>query len=170
MPAGAGQTAHLVDAVQTDASINPGNSGGALVDCSGALIGVNTAIATVPNESGQAGGGSVGLGFAIPVDLALRIADQLIATGSANHPDLGLVAQEIPPGQSVSGLFVTAVSPGGPAARAGLRPADVIISIDGRAAVSTEQLTIATLTRVPGDSVPLSYRRGGDTVEVNVVL
>lgn len=80
------------------------------------------------------------------------------------------MAQEIPPGQAVSGLFVTAVSPGGPAARAGLQPADVIVSIDGRATTSTEQLTIATQTRVPGDSVPLTYRRGSDTVEVDVIL
>lgn len=170
VPADNGQTAHLVDAVQTDASINPGNSGGALVDCSGALVGINTAIATVPNESGQAGGGSVGLGFAIPVDLALRIADQLIATGSANHPDLGLQAQEIPPGLDVSGLYVTAVASDGPAAAAGIEVGDVITSIDGRAATSAEQLTIATLTRVAGDTLPITYLRAGTSTEVELRL
>jgi putative serine protease PepD len=170
VPADNDQTAHLVDAVQTDASINPGNSGGALVDCSGALVGVNTAIATVPNEAGQAGGGSVGLGFAIPVDLAVRIGDQLIETGSANHPDLGLQAQEIPPGLDVTGLFVTAVAEGGPAAAAGIEVGDVITSIDGRAATSTEQLTIATLTRVPGDTLPVTYVRSGTSVDVELTL
>src|SRR5262249_8726718 len=77
VPADAGQTAHLVDAIQTDAAINPGNSGGALVDCAGRMIGMNSAIATVPNEQGVSGGGSVGLGFAIPIDLAIPLADQI---------------------------------------------------------------------------------------------
>ncbi|GIM93102.1 S1C family serine protease [Paractinoplanes toevensis] len=81
VPADGGQTAVLPGAVQTDAAINPGNSGGPLVDCDGRLIGVNTAIATVPNEAGQGGGGSVGIGFAIPVDEAMVVADQLINRG-----------------------------------------------------------------------------------------
>ncbi|GIF25862.1 hypothetical protein Ate02nite_85920 [Paractinoplanes tereljensis] len=81
VPADGGQTAVLPGAVQTDAAINPGNSGGPLVDCDGRLIGVNTAIATVPNADGQAGGGSVGIGFAIPVDAATVVADQLISQG-----------------------------------------------------------------------------------------
>jgi putative serine protease PepD len=81
VPADGGQTAVLPGAVQTDAAINPGNSGGPLVDCDGRLIGVNTAIATVPNEAGLGGGGSVGIGFAIPVDEAMVVADQLINRG-----------------------------------------------------------------------------------------
>jgi putative serine protease PepD len=83
-------TALLAGAIQTDAAINPGNSGGALVDCSTRLIGVPTAGATVPDAQGNAGGGSIGIGFAIPVDSALRIADQLISRGSISHAYLGL--------------------------------------------------------------------------------
>jgi putative serine protease PepD len=78
VPGEASQTALLIDAVQTDAAINPGNSGGALVDCSGDLIGVPTAGATVPSPSGEASGGSIGLGFAIPVNLAIKVADEII--------------------------------------------------------------------------------------------
>ncbi len=80
VPGDEGQPAHLVGAIQTDASINPGNSGGALVDCRGRMVGMHSAIATVPNAQGVAGGGSVGLGFAIPTDLALPLAKQIIAT------------------------------------------------------------------------------------------
>jgi putative serine protease PepD len=80
----------LAAAVQTDAAINPGNSGGALVDCSARLIGVPTAGASVPDEQGNASGGSIGIGFAIPVDSAMRIAEQLIRTGSVSHAYLGL--------------------------------------------------------------------------------
>jgi putative serine protease PepD len=87
-------TAHLLDAIQTDATINPGNSGGPLVDCSGALVGINSAISTVPNAVGLAGGGSVGVGFAIPVDVALPIAGELITPGGALHPALGLTDQD----------------------------------------------------------------------------
>jgi putative serine protease PepD len=87
------RSALLVSAVQTDASINPGNSGGALVNCEGQLIGVPTAGATVPNS----GGGSIGLGFAIPVDLAKSVADEIIATGRVTHAFFGLQTAPIPP-------------------------------------------------------------------------
>jgi len=164
--------AHLVDAIQTDAAINPGNSGGPLVDCDGALVGVNTAIATVPNSQGVSGGGSVGLGFAIPVGVAEPIAEQLITTGSANHPVFGVRAQPLPAsGDATSpGLFVTEVVPGGPAAQAGLRAGDVIIEIAGEPARSTDQLVIATLTRAAGDQVTLTYERDGSSHDVDVTL
>jgi len=121
------RSALLVSAVQTDASINPGNSGGALVNCEGQLVGVPTAGATVPNS----GGGSIGLGFAIPVDLAKTIADEIIATGRVTHAFFGLQTVPIPPAAAKQaglpeGLYVQAVTPGGPAATAGLRPDDVI--------------------------------------------
>ena len=175
VPADAGQTAHLIDAIQTDASINPGNSGGPLVDCGGALVGVNTAIATVPNSAGQSGGGSVGLGFAIPVDFAVPVADQLIASGRVSHPTLGLQAQAVP-SQAASaaglptGLFVTEVDSGGPAEQAGIRARDIVTAINGQAATSADQLVLATLTHQAGDSVPMTYWRDGKSTTVDVVL
>ena len=175
VPAGGGQTAHLIDAIQTDAAINPGNSGGPLVDCAGALVGINTAIATVPNSAGQTGGGSVGLGFAIPVDFARPLAEQLVAHGQVNHPTFGLQAQAIPataPSSAglPSGLFVTEVDAGGPADKAGIRERDIITEVDGHAANSADQLEIATLTRRAGDRVPITYWRDGRVSSVDVIL
>jgi putative serine protease PepD len=127
VPSENGQAAHLVGAIQTDASINPGNSGGALLDCQARLVGINTAGATL----GNTGGGSIGLGFAIPVDLASGIADELIADGKVTRPGFGMQVQAIPQELAQAtgrpaGLFVQAVTAGGPAAQAGLRPGDVI--------------------------------------------
>ena len=174
VPAGNGVTAHLIDAIQTDAAINPGNSGGALVNCAGDLVGVNSAIATVPNAAGHSGGGSVGLGFAIPVDLAEPLAEQLIANGHANHPSFGLQAQTIPnvsgEGAASSGLFVTAVDPGGPAERAGIRVGDVITMIDGQPAAGVADLEKAALTRQAGDTVPITYTRDGQSTTTDVTL
>jgi putative serine protease PepD len=175
VPAGNGQTAHLINAIQTDAAINPGNSGGALVDCSGHLVGVNTAIATVPNAAGESGGGSVGLGFAIPVDLAKPLADQLIDHGVPNHPTFGLQAYPIDsnasaPGGARSGLYVSGVDTGGPAAQAGLRVGDVITHVDGEAATSVDQLTVLTLKRDPGDRIEITYLRGGASKTTKVTL
>jgi putative serine protease PepD len=175
VPAPEGGTAHLIDALQTDAAINPGNSGGPLVDCDGALVGVNTAIATVPNSAGVGGGGSVGLGFAIPADLAVPISDQLIATGRANHPTLGLQAQPLPwftdpqSGQQ-TGVVITEVDAGGPAEAAGLRVGDVITAVDGQPTRSVDPLTISTLTRNPGDSIEIAYLREGRPGTAQVVL
>jgi putative serine protease PepD len=165
----------LVSAVQTDASINPGNSGGALVDCEGKLVGVPTAGATVPSPSGEAGGGSIGLGFAIPVDLAKSIADEIIATGRVTHAFFGVQTTPIPPAAAAQagvpeGLFVQAVSSGGPAATAGLRPDDVITSIDGKPATSNIQLEELTLTKKPGDTVSIGYDRAGHSAKATVTL
>jgi putative serine protease PepD len=171
VPAGDGQVAHLVDAIQTDASINPGNSGGPLVDCAGELIGVNTAIITVPNEAGVGGGGSVGLGFAIPVDLAGPLADQMIRTGSANHPTFGLQALPIAAEEGgASGLFVTVVDPGGPADAAGIQIGDVITEVDGQPATSVALLEKATITRSAGDTVPVTFVRDGRSSTAEVTL
>ena len=165
------RSALLVSAVQTDASINPGNSGGALVNCEGQLVGVPTAGAGAPNS----GGGSIGLGFAIPVDLAKRIADEIIATGHVTHAFFGLSTLPIPPAAAEQaglpeGLFVQAVTPGGPAAAAGLRTGDVITKIDGEPATSNIQLQELTLTKKPGDTVPIDYTRDGQSATVTVTL
>jgi putative serine protease PepD len=171
VPAGDGVTAHLLDAVQTDASINPGNSGGALVDCAGELIGVNTAIATVPNAAGHSGGGSVGLGFAIPVDLAEPLAGQLISTGHVNHPTFGLQAQPIPQVEGApAGLFVTVVDPGGPAESAGIQAGDVISEVGGQPATTVAVLEKAALTRQAGDTIEITYVRDGKPTTTSVTL
>ena len=165
------RNALLVSAVQTDASINPGNSGGALVNCEGQLVGMPTAGATVPNS----GGGSIGLGFAIPVDLAKRVADEIIATGRVTHAFFGLQTAPIPPAAAEQaglpeGLFVQAVTTGGPAATAGLRPEDVITKIDGEPATSNVQLQELTLTMKPGDTVSIEYTRDGQSATTTVTL
>jgi putative serine protease PepD len=168
-------TALLIDAVQTDAAINPGNSGGALVDCSGHLIGVPTAGATVPSPSGQSSGGSIGLGFAIPVNLATKVADEIIATGSVTHAFIGVQTEPLSAtatggsGQA-QGLFVSTVVPGSPAEAAGLRTGDVITSIDGKEALSTDQLVAVTLTKRAGDRVKIGYERDGNSSTVTVTL
>lgn len=175
VPADNGQTALLPGAIQTDASINPGNSGGPLVDCRGDLVGINTAIATVPNAAGQSGGGSVGIGFAIPVDLATVVADQLIATGRFTVPYLGVSAVPIPSTAASrfgvnGGLYVQVVSAGGPAAAAGLRPGDVITHIDGHATTRPDSLFTATLTKKAGDQVSVDYVRDGKEATTTVTL
>ena len=168
IPADTGRVAHLLDAIQTDAAINPGNSGGPLVNCDGAQVGVNAAISTVPNSEGVGGGGSVGLGFSIPMSIADPIAEQLIESGRVDHPVLGLAARTVAEGPT--GLQVTAVAPGGPAAAAGLRVGDVITEIDGQAADNTEQLVLVSLRHKAGDAVPVTYLRDGDSRTTELTL
>jgi putative serine protease PepD len=165
------RSALLVSALQTDAAINPGNSGGALVNCAGDLVGVPTAGAAVPNSAG----GSIGLGFAIPVDLAKSIADEIIDTGRVTHAFFGLQTAPIPPAAAAQaglpeGLYVQAVTPGGPAALAGLRTEDVITKIDGEPATSNIQLQELTLTKSPGDTVSVDYTRNGQSATTTVTL
>jgi putative serine protease PepD len=174
VPAEASQSALLIDSVQTDAAINPGNSGGALVDCSGDLVGIPTAGATVPSPSGEAGGGSIGLGFAIPVNLALKVADEIIATGTVTHAFIGIQAEPLSATATRQtgrqGLRVAAIVAGGPAERAGLRVGDIISSIDGQEAVSTDQLVAVTLTKRAGDQVEIGYERNGSSGTARITL
>ena len=162
VPSENGSEAHLVGAIQTEASINPGNSGGALVDCHAHLVGINTAGAALANS----GGGSIGLGFAIPSDLAQGIANELIDTGKVSRPGFGMQVQAVPrelaqaTGGS-AGLFVETVTAGGPAGKAGLRPGDVIVEADGEPASSVDVLILKTLKLRPGDTVRLKYERQG---------
>ena len=173
VPAGTGETAHLVGAIQTDAAINPGNSGGALVNCAGELVGVNTAIATVPNSAGQAGGGSVGLGFAIPVDLASPIADELMASGKVTHYTLGMQVQQISATAAEAaglpqGLYVVSVTPGGPADQAGIAAGDVVTQINGAPAVNAEQVTVAEIGAKAGQAVEVTYEHDGTSATVQL--
>ena len=169
------QNALLLNAVQTDASINPGNSGGAMVNCAGQLVGVPTAGASVPSTSGESSGGSIGLGFAIPSDLAIREANEIISTGRVSRAYLGVQATPVTPevasANSVSpGLYVTAVDPAGPGQTAGLRVGDIITTIDGQPAESTDQLALLTLTKNPGDKVELGYQRNGQASTTTLTL
>lgn len=172
---GESQSALLIDAVQTDAAINPGNSGGALVDCTGRLVGVPSAGATVPSEGNQSNGGSIGLGFAIPVDLARNVADDLISTGTVTRSYIGVQAAPIggsEAGQSGAsqGLLVTGVISGSPAEAAGLRSGDIITAINGKSATSTDQLIAVVLSKRPGDQVTLAYERSGRRSTATVTL
>jgi putative serine protease PepD len=175
VPSDNGSTAVLAGAIQTDASINPGNSGGALVDCKGDLIGINTAIATVPNESGQSGGGSVGIGFAVPVNLAIDVANDLIDDGSIEYPYFGAQVAPIPPAVATrwgieDGLYIQSVTPGGSAAAAGLQPGDVVTKIDGKQADRTDVLNTLLLTKKAGDTVSVTYVRDAKTTTVTATL
>jgi putative serine protease PepD len=173
VPGEGSQTALLIDAVQTDAAINPGNSGGALLDCSGKLVGVPSAGATIPSSSGS--GGSIGLGFAIPVSVAAKVANEIIATGTVRHAFIGvevepLSASAARESSGAQGLRVAALVAGGPAASAGLRVGDVITSIEGRATDSADQLMALTLSKSPGDRVAIEYERNGRPATATVTL
>jgi len=167
------RNAVLADAIQTDASINPGNSGGALVDCDGRLVGVNSAIATVPGASGEAGGGSVGIGFAVPQAVAMPIAQQIISTGKVTYPIFGITVTPIQPGKGDNdqpGLYVQSVTPGGPAEKAGLAAGDIITRVDGKPVGSVDDITAIQLTRKPGDDVDVVYSRDGRKHTTTVTL
>jgi putative serine protease PepD len=169
------QSALLVDAIQTDAAINPGNSGGSLVNCAGQLVGIPSAGANVPGPNGQSSSGNIGIGFAIPVNLAKLVSDEIISTGSVTHAYFGI--QTAPIGEAVAqqagvpeGLYVRQVQPGSPAARAGLQVGDIITEIDGEPARSSDQLVALTLTKRAGDKVQLTYVRDGQTTNTTVTL
>lgn len=158
----------VLDAIQTDAAINPGNSGGALVNMNGELVGINSAIATLGGDAENAQSGSIGLGFAIPIDQAKRIANELIATGTASHASLGV---QVTNDGSTHGAKVVEVVGGGAAAVAGL-PAEVTITkLDDRPISSANALVAAVRSKAPGDKVTLTYRdSSGENKTVQVTL
>jgi putative serine protease PepD len=145
----------VLDAIQTDAAINPGNSGGALVNMNGELVGVNSAIATLGGDAGPAAqGGSIGLGFAIPVDQAKRIADELIQNGSAAHASLGV---QVGNDAATDGARIVEVTAGGAAASAGLPSGVVVTKVDDRVINSADALVAAVRSKAPGDKVTLTF-------------
>ncbi|MGX9787876.1 trypsin-like peptidase domain-containing protein [Mycobacterium sp. MMS18-G62] len=145
----------VLDAIQTDAAINPGNSGGALVNMNGELVGINSAIATLGGDAGpQAQSGSIGLGFAIPVDQAKRISDELIKNGSASHASLGV---QVGNDSTTDGAKIVEVTSGGAAAAAGLPSGVVVTKVDDRVINSADALVAAVRSKAPGDKVTLTY-------------
>ena len=165
----AGESA-FIDALQTDAAINPGNSGGPLVDATGAVIGVNSAIASLGNSvSGQPG--SIGLGFAIPINQAKKQADQLIKTGTSHYPIVGMSLDSnfAGPGAKIANIS-TAILAGGPAEKAGLKAGDIILAIDGQNIETANDLIVAIRAHSIGDSVTLKYQGGSVTKSVQLTL
>ncbi|HSV65784.1 MAG TPA: trypsin-like peptidase domain-containing protein [Mycobacteriales bacterium] len=151
----------VINAIQTDAAINPGNSGGALVDGSGAVVGINSAIATL-DPAGRSG--SIGVGFAIPINEARDIAEQIIRTGSVRHASLGVNAKSVTQlNGSRDGALVEAIQSGGAAARAGLRDQDVITKVDNTMITGANKLVVTIRAHRVGDKVTITYVRGNRT-------
>ncbi|MFE1175268.1 trypsin-like peptidase domain-containing protein [Streptomyces sp. NPDC058773] len=179
---GDGSDVSYVDALQTDAPINPGNSGGPLVDAKARVIGINSAIRAADgvggpdgDSQGQGQGGSIGLGFAIPINQAKRVAEELINTGRATHPVIGVTLEMEYAGD---GARVgehgkdgkQPVIPGGPGAKAGIKAGDVITEVDGAPVHSGEELIVKIRSHRPGDTLVLTLQRGGKERSVRLSL
>lgn len=162
---GSGELA-FINAIQTDAAINPGNSGGPLLDGSGRVIGINSAIATL---AGAIGGeiGSIGLGFAIPINTAERIAEELIATGDSETPIIGVVLDTTFTGD---GAKVSEITAGGPAEQSGLRVGDVITGFNGRQVADSTELVVTIRSYAPGEKIEITVTRNGQSSTIPLTL
>ncbi|MFD4899935.1 trypsin-like peptidase domain-containing protein [Streptomyces sp. NPDC058411] len=174
---GDGTDVSYVDALQTDAPINPGNSGGPLVDTEARVIGINSAIRAADSGSGLDGGqsGSIGLGFAIPINQGKRVAEELINTGKATHPVIGVTLdmEFTGDGAKVGGKVAdggTAVTKGGPADKAGIRAGDIITEVEGQRVHSGEELIVKIRAHRPGDQLRLVLTRGGKDLSMTLTL
>ncbi|WP_030370676.1 S1C family serine protease [Streptomyces rimosus] len=176
---GDGSDVSYVDALQTDAPINPGNSGGPLVDSRARVIGINSAIRAADSSGGglEGGGqgGSIGLGFAIPINQGKWVAEQLINKGKVLHPVIGVTLEMEYAGDgarvsSKSKDGGAPVTPGGPGAKAGIKPRDVITKVDGQPVHSGEELIIKIRSHRPGDRLTLTLRRDGGEQTAQLTL
>ncbi|MDH4190937.1 MAG: Do family serine endopeptidase [Betaproteobacteria bacterium] len=156
--------------IQTDAAINPGNSGGALIDARGGLIGVNTAIYS-------RSGGSMGIGFAIPVSTAKIVMDQLIKTGSVTRGWIGVEMQDITPAiaesfslENTQGAIIAGVLRGGPAYKAGIKPGDVLLEIDGRPVADPQGMLNLVAALAPGNTARMKVKRQGREIDIQVTI
>lgn len=161
---GQGENSYL-NAIQTDAAINPGNSGGPLVNMRGQVVGVNSAIASLGGLGGP--GGSIGVGFAIPVDQVLRTAEQILTDGEATFPVIGA---GVSVGSATDGAEITSVTPDGPADEAGLRSGDRVVRVGRQSITDGIELIVAIRSRVPGERVELGFVRGGEDRTIDVRL
>jgi putative serine protease PepD len=164
----------VTNAIQTSAAINPGNSGGALVNASGQLVGINSAIASLGSSSGSSSqSGNIGIGFAIPVNEAGSIADQLITSGKATHPYLGVQSKDdvVADGSAKrASAVLTNVVTGTPADKGGLRAGDAIIAVDGNSIDGSLSLVAQVRERSVGDKVTLKIVRDGKSQDISVTL
>ena len=147
-------------AIQTDAAINPGNSGGPLVDMSGAVVGINSSIRTAPGATEP---GSIGLGFAIPINEVLPIVEQMIAGETPTHAQLGISVGDTDTETIGEGAVIRTVKPGSAAEEAGLAPGDVVTRIDDRQITGADSLVATIRSYRPGDLVRVTYFRDGET-------
>ncbi|MGJ3507466.1 S1C family serine protease [Enemella sp. A6] len=154
-----------INGIQTDAAINPGNSGGPLVDAEGKVIGINSAILTLGDQQQQSG--SIGVGFAIPINQAITIANELKANGKAQYPVIGAQVRDTP---DESGAELIEITGGGPAAAAGLRAGDKVVAVAGRAVYDSTELIVQIRTHRPGEKISIDYIRGGKEASVDVTL
>jgi putative serine protease PepD len=170
----AAQGSISINVIQTDAAINPGNSGGPLVNTNGEIIGVNVAIASAGSaSSSSAQSGNIGVGFSIPVNEAKRVAQELIAKGTATHGQLGLSVQDKAAGTSsefTTGAEIAAVTPGSAADKADLKAGDVITELGGRAVSDASELTAAAREQAAGAIVKVTFVRGGQQQSADVTL
>ncbi|MEV0173425.1 trypsin-like peptidase domain-containing protein [Streptomyces sp. NPDC050803] len=174
---GDGSDVSYVDALQTDAPINPGNSGGPLLDAKARVIGINSAIRSADSGSDPEGGqaGSIGLGFAIPINQGKRVAEELINTGRATHPVIGVTLDMDYTGDGArvgtkGSDGGSAVTSGGPGDKAGIEPGDVITEVDGQRIHSGEELIVKTRAHRPGDRLELTLERNGREMTISLVL
>lgn len=173
---GDGSDVSYVNALQTDAPINPGNSGGPLVDAQARVIGINSAIRAADNSAGLEGsqGGSIGLGFAIPINQGKRVAEELINTGRATHPVIGVTLDMKYGGDGArvgtKGADGPAVTPGGPGARAGIEPRDIITEVNGQKVHNGQELIVKIRAHRPGDRLELTVVRSGKERSFAVTL
>jgi putative serine protease PepD len=166
-------TPTVLDAIQTDAAINPGNSGGPLVNTAGQVVGINSAIATLDQEQTEdSESGSIGVGFAIPIDEARRVVTDLETTGHASHAVLGVGVADSTDStlQTPNGAKVLQVTADGPSAKAGIQVNDIIVKIGDRAIVDADSLIAATHAATPNSTVAVTYARGGTQTTVQVTL
>ena len=167
---------YIQNFIQTDASINPGNSGGALINARGELIGMNTMILTGGNSMGGEGG-NVGIGFAVPSNMAKQVMDQIMKNGKVSRGYMGVTLESITPElapqfglKDSKGAIVNDLTPGAPGAKAGLKQGDVITAINGTKVEGSDDLTMNVISHQPGETVKLEVMRDGKPTDVQVTL
>jgi len=157
--------ASFMNALQTDAAINPGNSGGPLTNAAGKVIGINSAI--LSNTTGDQRPGNIGIGFAIPINQAKTIGDQIVQTGHATYPTAGVTVSTA---GNKEGARITEVESGGPAASAGLEVGDVVVKVGDRTVMTMVEFFVAIRSHRPNDEVAVTYNRSGTPEETKVTL